>query len=574
MMPGGLLPSASEGDGGQERPPEAVPARVRGRLVSATTRAWAWLSEGKNLDITKWLVGGLAVLVGLVAAHQWSGEGSKVLQLTPDAVAALRDSVVPTTADDVASAKANGTGPLVLAQYEETTRRRAQADSTEQARQDAEAILNGISQLSEVIRGADIAKATSGIRGGSFDAASDVLRGARNKGTSAGGVVPYILGRISEFNLRFGEASQYYQEAVSIDALNPEFVERAATLLSASGRYEAASSLYDRAIEGLRRKGSNATNVVVRFMANRAESLRAAGNLLEARAEAESALVVAEATSSRDDECLAITYNNLGGIYGDLGAFGKAEGFYLRALDAYERTSGRESVSYAVVLNNMSYDYRLLGRFDDAERNARKAVGIVERVRGPYNPANATALSNLARARAGVGRLAEALEYVARARRLVERSFGKDTPRYARVLIAEAAVRMEANTSIELANAQNLCTEALAIQLKLFDGMNANLIETYGLRGMARQRLGDAGGEEDLLSAIAIADSGAASRHPELVAIMAALGDARAHRGDAVAAQQAYARGLGIAQAFFAQMSPEVARLVERLQNETNGPCP
>ena len=107
-----------------------------------------------------------------------------------------------------------------------------------------------------------------------------------------------------------------------------------------------------------------------------------------------SALEICERLAKEDpakySEGLAMTYNNMGNLYSNLGQYDKAEEYYLRALEIYERFATENPAKYsgalATMYNNLGNLYSNLGQYDKAEKYYMCALEIRERL-AKGNPA-------------------------------------------------------------------------------------------------------------------------------------------------------------------------------------------
>ena len=116
------------------------------------------------------------------------------------------------------------------------------------------------------------------------------------------------------------------------------------------------------------------------------------------------------------------------------GKYAQAVPLLQRALAIQEKALGPEHPDVALSLNNLAGLYHAQGRYADAEPLLRRALEIMEKVLGPEHPHTATSLNNLAKLYRFQGRLAEAEPLCRRAIAIDEKVYGPDNPEVARDL--------------------------------------------------------------------------------------------------------------------------------------------
>ena len=78
------------------------------------------------------------------------------------------------------------------------------------------------------------------------------------------------------------------------------------------------------------------------------------------------------------------------------GRYAEAEPLYQRSLAIWEKALGRDHPDVAVSLNNLAGLYLSQGRYADAEPLCQRSLAIREKALGRDHPSVATALNNLA----------------------------------------------------------------------------------------------------------------------------------------------------------------------------------
>jgi CHAT domain-containing protein len=119
-------------------------------------------------------------------------------------------------------------------------------------------------------------------------------------------------------------------------------VNNLAGLYRATGRFEKAEPLYERALEGRERVLGRDHPDTLGSVNNLAALYDATGRFAEAEPLYERALEGRERVLGRDHPDTLSSVNNLAGLYQATGRFDEAEPLYERALEGYERVLGRD----------------------------------------------------------------------------------------------------------------------------------------------------------------------------------------------------------------------------------------
>jgi len=124
----------------------------------------------------------------------------------------------------------------------------------------------------------------------------------------------------------------------------------------------------------------------------------------------------------------ATTYNNLAGVYQDMGDFPQALDCYQKALQIKEKVLGKEHPSTAATYNNLALVYQDMGNFPQALDTYQKALEIKEKVLGKGHPSTATTYNNLAGVYQAMGDFPQALEYYLNSMTIFFHRLGADHP--------------------------------------------------------------------------------------------------------------------------------------------------
>jgi CHAT domain-containing protein len=177
------------------------------------------------------------------------------------------------------------------------------------------------------------------------------------------------------------------------------------------------------------------------------------------------AVAIEERALGADAPRVAVTLNNLAGLYKAESRYDEAEPLYGRALAIKEAAFGRDHPSVATALNNLATLYLVTERPAEAEPLYRRSITIKEGALGPDHPALAPALGNLAELYRVRRDFQAAAPLYERALAIEQTAYGPDHPSvaitrnnlaglsYARGRHAEALAQARQATSILAARA-------------------------------------------------------------------------------------------------------------------------
>ena len=115
-----------------------------------------------------------------------------------------------------------------------------------------------------------------------------------------------------------------------------------------------------------------------------------------ARVAYERALAIKEKTFDADHSSVAISVNNLGLVYQDMGDLPAARAAYERALAIFEKALGTDHPNVATLVNNLGSVYSAMGDLPKARAHYQRALVIMEKY-APSNPNTKAARRNLER---------------------------------------------------------------------------------------------------------------------------------------------------------------------------------
>ena len=187
------------------------------------------------------------------------------------------------------------------------------------------------------------------------------------------------------------------------------------------------------------------------------------------------ALQIFERLLDRRDPVIAITLNNLGALYVDLGRYREAEAAFKRAIEIHKANDEQTHPDYANLQNSLAELYRRQGRYAEAEVLFQRALSTFERI-GPAGLDAGLVLNNLALNYQDQGRLDDAKSLLERSLQIAERTRGPEHP--------EIATRLNNVANIYAAQgghttARQFHSRSLAIRLAAFGSEHPLVAQSY-----------------------------------------------------------------------------------------------
>ena len=166
-------------------------------------------------------------------------------------------------------------------------------------------------------------------------------------------------------------------------------------------------------------------------LSKQADQLYQRGHYFEALPLIKRALDINEKTFGPESKYVALTLNQLAGLYNSLGDYLKAVPLYKRALKINENIFGAEHEYVAFTLIKLAASYHSLGQYDKAEPLYKRALVIYEKALGPEHPNVATSLNHIAAFYQNLGDYARGEALIKRALEIYEKVLGPEHPHVA-----------------------------------------------------------------------------------------------------------------------------------------------
>ena len=247
-----------------------------------------------------------------------------------------------------------------------------------------------------------------------------------------------------------------------------------------AAHYAEAEPLLQRALQ-IREKLFGAEHPDVAMSLNDLAGLyQAQGRYAQAEPLLQRALQIREKLFSAEHPDVAMSLNNLAMLYQDQGRYAQAEPLLQRALQIHEKFFGAEHPDVAGSLSNLATFYQAKGHYAQAKPLLQRALQIYEKVFGIEHPNVAGSLRNLATIYLNQGRYAQAEPLLQRALQIYEKVFGAEHPNVATSLNNLAGLYQDQG---HYAQAEPLFKRALQIYETVFGIEHPNV--AGGLRNLA-----------------------------------------------------------------------------------------
>ena len=264
---------------------------------------------------------------------------------------------------------------------------------TQERNIEAEALLRRSISIFEALRGKIDRSDPSGLR----DWTNDSIMEMRNLGT---------LGRVLIDEGKYREADHLFQQALQVAAeafKGEEFEDYAseimhdlALLYLATGRFDDAEKMEQRALKAWARGGPNARYITAYGLAVLSSIDFSRQHYSESLSHAQEALDMIRQVLPPDHEEIALFLNNLAEANFPLGNFAESERLLRSSLSILEKQWGPEHPKLLLQLGNLTGCLLQTGRYAEAESVILRAAAIEQRQRSPQPFELIQVLSNLA----------------------------------------------------------------------------------------------------------------------------------------------------------------------------------
>ena len=338
----------------------------------------------------------------------------------------------------------------------------------------------------------------------------------------------------------------------------------AAALLSQSGRYgQFNKQLLLRAIS-ISKKYSGLDHPDVALSLNNLAGLyNDQSDFAKALPMFERAFAICEKALGKDHPDFVTILTNLASLYGEQGDYPKALPMLVRALAIREKALGKDHPDFATTLNNLALLYKAQGKYVKALPMLVRALAINEKALGKDHPDFATMLNNLAVLYKAQGDYPKALPMLVRALAIREKALGKDHPDVATSLNDLAGLY---ETQSEYEKALPMLVRALAINEKALGKNHPAYATAFNNLALLYKAQGDYPKALPMyVRALEIYEKALGKNHPAYATAFNNLALLYKAQGDYPNALPMYVRTLAIREKALGKDHPDVATTLNNL---------
>ena len=253
----------------------------------------------------------------------------------------------------------------------------------------------------------------------------------------------------------------------------------------------------------------------------------------------------------------ALSLNNLGGVYRDMGDYVQAEKYYLEAMSIRKSVLGESHPDYAMSLNNLGALYSNIGDYSKAKLYYLEVLNICKSVLGETHPNYATSLNNLGLLYSNMGDYSKTESYYLEALSIYKSVLGKSHPVYAISLNNLGSIYIKMG---DYSKAEQYLLEALSIRKSVLGESHPDYATSLNNLGLLYSDMGDySKAEPYYLEALSIHKSVLGETHPSYAISLNNLGGLYRNMGDYSKAEQYLLEALSIHKSVLGETHPDYA---------------
>ena len=201
----------------------------------------------------------------------------------------------------------------------------------------------------------------------------------------------------------------------------------------------------------------------------------------------EKALIIKKEIFREEHNQVAASYNNLGSVYQALGQYNEAREYHEKALIIRKNIFREEHDHVGTSYNNLGNVYYALGQYNEAKKFLEKALIIRKKIFGEKHDRVATSCNNLGRVYQALGQYSEAKEYQEKALVIRKAIFGE---KHAKVAGSYNNLGSVYHSLGQYNGAKEYREKALVIREEIFGKEHAKVAASYDNLGSVYQALG------------------------------------------------------------------------------------
>ena len=271
------------------------------------------------------------------------------------------------------------------------------------------------------------------------------------------------------------------------------------------GKYTEARSHFEKALEVRKELLGENHPVVAQSMANLGKLYQEIGNYTQGASlfirsleikqkfpgrNIERNLEIKENFTKKDHICTAIDYTDFGYLYYEKGDYDKAKEFYNYAMDIWRSWPNYEMypLESAVTVNNLGILYQEIGNYQDAEKHLKNGLEIRQKLLGENHPVVAQSMGNLGKLYNEIGDYNNAELLYQTSLDIILSSIGKTNKYFANLLTYRGKLYHD---QVNYSQAEAFHKESLGILEKLQGINQLHIAQSMTNLGMLYNELGN-----------------------------------------------------------------------------------
>jgi len=304
-------------------------------------------------------------------------------------------------------------------------------------------------------------------------------------------------------------------------------------------------------------KALPASHRLALFYDNLGGLFRDLGEHEQAREYYEKSLAIVRDIYGEQHPDVAISYNNLGTLLSALGEHEQAREYYEKSLAIFRDIYGEQHPDIAASYNNLGTLFRDLGEHEQAREYYEKSLAIARDIYGEQHPKVATSYGNLGLLLHDLGEHEQAREYYEKSLAIVRDIYGEQHPDIAASYGNLALLLRDLG---EHERAREYLEKSLAIARDIYGEQHPDVAVSYGSLGLLLRDLGEhEQAREHLKKSLAIVRDIYGEQHPKVAASYDNLGMLLSDLGEHEQAREYLEKSLDIDRDIFGEQHPDVA---------------
>ncbi len=340
-------------------------------------------------------------------------------------------------------------------------------------------------------------------------------------------------------------------------------LNRAGTYLSDRGLYFEAKPLYEKALDILQRVSPHDHAIIAISMNNMAGLYTNLARYEQAEPLYKQALAIQQTALPEEHLDIASSLNNLASLYATQGRYAEAETLYQQVLAIRQKTWPEGYQDIAMSLSNLAALYNYQGRYKEAKPLLQQALSLRRKALPEDHPDIAISLNNLAISYNGQGQHAKAEPLFKEALAIRRTSLPEGHPEIGKSLGNLAGTY---NSQRRYTEAEPLFHQALAIVRNALPAGHPEIADTLNnLAGLYYEQ-GQYGQAGPLFEeALAMRRKSLREDHPDLGISLGNLAGLYMHQKRFTEAEPLYEQALDIRQKALPEGHPDIANILNNL---------